>query len=525
MSHRVMSAIAAGSLILLALTACDRAEDTAQAPASAQTALDRMGLIEGGNDRIAFAGMNERDGRYVFTDVVIRGTQDDDDESEGPKDIFAERMILDRPRIADDRVTMEAFSLEGITASSGEEGGTLSLDRFGIDAPNEALAADIARFLAGGNNDEIDADWSSYAFGSLSAEAFSATSESEHGPVRMALEQFVVQEYADVELGRLAFTGFELEAATAEGPTLVRLGDLSILGLKTGVYIDMMDAMSAGEGDAAVFDAYSRSLLTTPTDMFERFTVRDMAVSTSGIGMTLDEMTGAIAESGSLLRSEMEIGSAILTADPAQPGGAEVAMALGMLGYDRLELTLKSRSVYDAETGRAYTEGENYIELRDGVRIEFQQDMSGYDAYLEAVGQMVENGSETVDLAAAEEATSDAMMALILNSMSVRIVDLSLLDRALEAGAASQGLTKEQLRMQTAALIGMGLMAAPAEIPRPLLAELSTALTTFVNQGGSLTIAVEPAEPMSLGELTSRAEAGTLDVRTLGLTAATQPPE
>ena len=86
------------------------------------------------------------------------------------------------------------------------------------------------------------------------------------------------------------------------------------------------------------------------------------------------------------------------------------------------------------------------------------------------------------------------------------------------------GMTKEELRMQSAAMIGMGLMAAPAEVPRPLLAELSAALTSFVNQGGSLTLAMEPAEPVSLGGVVREAQAGTINAEALGLSVTAEAP-
>ena len=52
------------------------------------------------------------------------------------------------------------------------------------------------------------------------------------------------------------------------------------------------------------------------------------------------------------------------------------------------------------------------------------------------------------------------------------------------------------LKEQTAAMVGMGMMSAPPEIPRPLLSQLSGALTQFINNGGSLTIDVTPPEPV-----------------------------
>ena len=173
--------------------------------------------------------------------------------------------------------------------------------------------------------------------------------------------------------------------------------------------------------------------------------------------------------------------------------------------------------VYDEAADRMYSTGENYLEIRDGLRLEFESDMSGYSAYLE---QMAQNGV----LADEPEDQFAAMGPLVINALSVRLEDLSLLDRALEAGASSQGVDKEQMRMQAGLLVGMGMMSAPPEIPRPLLSEFSTALTNFINQGGSMTITMSPEEPISVGELAMQADAGTVDLDALGLSVEAEAP-
>ena len=79
--------------------------------------------------------------------------------------------------------------------------------------------------------------------------------------------------------------------------------------------------------------------------------------------------------------------------------------------------------------------------------------------------------------------------------------------------------------MQTAAMVGMGMMSAPPEIPRPLLSQLSGALTQFINNGGSLTIDVTPPEPVSIGTIAEQVEDGTFDYNALGITFSADAPQ
>jgi len=287
-----------------------------------------------------------------------------------------------------------------------------------------------------------------------------------------------------------------------------------------------MDAAAAGADEDAVMQAYYQSAFLSPVDIYDRFAVRDILVEASGVHFSMDHLTAAMERSGSRITSTAELGSAMLIPDPSKPAGAQLAMGLGMLGYEQLELRMQANSIYDEETGRSYTTGENYIELTDGLRIEMGQDMSGFNEYLANMPAAMETLTtvDESDSAAQMNAMVNLMGPLFINNMSMRFVDLSLLDRALDAGAAAQGVTKDELRVQAGAMMGMGLMAAPPEIPRPVLAELSSALTNFVIQGGSLTVDMTPPEPLSIGQMMLDIEAGTFDYNALGLTFTSEAP-
>ena len=107
--------------------------------------------------------------------------------------------------------------------------------------------------------------------------------------------------------------------------------------------------------------------------------------------------------------------------------------------------------------------------------------------------------------------------------MTLTIEDLSLLERALEAAAEAQGSSPAQLRLQAGAIVAMGLAMAPAEIPRPFVTALGGAVNSFIQNGGSITVAMDPSEPVSVGEIM---ESGSkLDTDRLGLTVTAEPPQ
>ena len=111
----------------------------------------------------------------------------------------------------------------------------------------------------------------------------------------------------------------------------------------------------------------------------------------------------------------------------------------------------------------------------------------------------------------------------MLNGLDVRLEDQTLLDRSFSAYAQMNGVTPAQMRVQASALIGLGLSALPAEIPRPFLNAIAQPLSEFVREGGTLVIALDPPQPVPLPALTS--PAGQFDIDRLGLSVSVERPE
>ncbi len=522
MRYSLLTAAAAAGIAVYMLPA---GSVEAQSRAAAEAAMERMGL-DGGQDGFTYDSVSFRSGRYILNDVTFSDIKDDGDD--GPDTVQADRVIFDALRLdSNGEVLFDGLALEGITATDETDGTVIRLDRVSLDGPNAVMTHDFGRAVAGETDDDYEPDWNLYEFEGFAIEGLTGRGDEDGNPFEFSLAQFVVEQYSRVELGRLAMLGFAFSGSDEAGEDVtVNLGEMSIIGFQTAAYADMMDVAAAGADEDAVMQAYYQSAVLSPLDIYDRFAVRDILVDVSGVHFSMDHLTAAMERSGSRITSTAELGSAMLIPDPSKPAGAQLAMGLGMLGYEQLELSMRANSIYDEDSGRSYTTGENYIELADGLRIEMGQDMSGLNEYLANMPDAMEALStvDESDPAAQMDAMVSLLGPLFINNMSMRFVDLSLLDRALDAGAAAQGVTKDELRVQAGAMMAMGLMAAPPEIPRPVLAELSSALTNFVNQGGSLTVDMTPPEPLSIGQLMVAIEAGTFDYNALGLSFTSEAP-
>ena len=544
MKHHFLTALAAGSLATLVWP---QGEALAQSRAAADAAMEQLGFADniGMNGQMTYAEASWSNGRYILSDIVMTFPEDEagDADAAGDKpgaddggsasfevgDGFetghVERMVFEAPRLdADGNAVFDGWSIEGMTAE--EDGGAdyMRVAYFGVSGINEDMARDLSRLIRG-EEDEIEPDWNNWRFEDFRLEGVELVSDDQGGPSNIRLDQFALHDNTEAELGQFIIAGFQMEGPGESGPVTVRLDEFSVTGFKTSTYAELMDAIASGGDEDAIMSAYYRSMMSPQMDMFDQIAIRGLLVDAEGVHLAMDNLTAQIQQRGSRFISTAAMDSLRLIPDATKQSGAQLAMALGMLGYDRLEMSMASNGIYDEATGRAWTEGDNYVELQDGLRIELTQNFSGYDAYFanlpEAMAQMEAAGD---DEALQTQASLEMMRPIVLHNMTISLVDLSLLERALEAGAVAQGITTDELRMQAGAMIGMGMMSAPPEIPRPMLSQLSTALTNFINAGGTLTIAANPPEPVSIGTVYDQIQAGEFDYNMLGLTFTAEAP-
>ncbi len=174
--------------------------------------------------------------------------------------------------------------------------------------------------------------------------------------------------------------------------------------------------------------------------------------------------------------------------------GAEDAASIELLqkrGLD--ELKADSRFSYDWEPKSGAVSIKSDISAPAAAIIDFA---------------LTADGLEIDALATAlEEDDADAISGLVrLKSASINVRDEVVLDAFFDLAALQAGGTGKDVRAAAPALVRLaGVQAAAAA---PSARRYFDAIATFVEQGGSLSIKVNPKEPMRLKELGERGAAG-----------------
>lgn len=521
------AAYAATGALALALSACGGGDDAdRERPATqvteqeAESGLAAMGLEEGGRAR--WDERTEDDGVYVFTNFVLPIEADDADGGEPDEAaVFsAERFEIAAPRVEDGAPMFDRVAMTGVESTA--EDGVVTIDSLLVDRPGPELARAVAAGFTGEEDADVFSDFSelaNYRFDALSVEGLTSRGQGDDGErFEASLDSLGANDFDGERMESFLLDTFAVRVSEAESEgadTLtMSLDSLSFEGLGAAFFQSIAASLEDGDAEAP-------GLMNTfnPADMYERFAMEGLDVDAQGVLVAMPAVTAEVEDRGGEIWSVFEMPELTLDADAAREGGARLAEALAMLEYDSLRMSARGESVYDVDADRARTEGENYLEIADAARIDFEQDFGGVQAYTDRYMQAVADG-EMED----GELPPEVFEPLVIHSLAMRLEDRSLLERGLTAAGAQQGMSAEDMRAQAAALVAMGLMAAPAELPRPLLAQISEAMTGFIQQGGTLSVRMDPETPVSVGEI-MQAGPENIDFDALGLEVANEPAE
>lgn len=513
---------------------------------TANSALEALHLATSGEGAVSWSERTFDEGVYTFTDVVFTDfesaevSDENEDDAEDESDVEAEsefdsvraeRMVVAGPRFDDegnvifDRLSIETarFVAEDTEADQG------GFDRFLLERPNAAMVADFARGFSGEESDDEDVAFSTYRFETLALEGLNFASDEDGEAFEMNLARFAMEGYEGDRLALFEISGVSFEGEDPDtGPVMFGFDEM----VMENIGPSLMNSLDRGIADAMA-ENLAEGLVTPdedvdldsydPFDAYESFRFTGLDANIGGILISMDSMTADVDQTRSEVVMTSHMSPLVVRPDTNLPLGAQFAMGLGMLGYQQIEIQGDSEVVYDRDDDQVYSRGDNYFEMTDGFRIEAEYDMSGYMAYAREAMRL-----STGDMGGADFDGDDIMAMfdpLMINRLVIRLEDHSLLDRALTAGSAAQGMPKEELRQQAGAMVSLVMMGAPAEIPRPLIAQLSSALVSFINEGGAVTVAIEPGEPVSIGALARAGQSGEFDYDAYGISVTAEPAE
>ena len=183
------------------------------------------------------------------------------------------------------------------------------------------------------------------------------------------------------------------------------------------------------------------------------------------------------------------------------------------MGYDKLVFQGRKNTRLNKTQDTALDQG--LFELKDGFRLSRDIKIGNLKKVTENLKTINEGGDYLQN-------NPDAFSDLEVHSVEFSLEDLSLVDRAFKLVAQQQGTSEKLLRAQAKAgllLLGLG---AKTQDQGEMISQAAKAAGKFLENGGTLDISFNPADPLTIGEL-SQINPNSFEWDKLGFTAATTP--
>ncbi|MCB8837525.1 hypothetical protein [Aurantimonas sp. VKM B-3413] len=293
------------------------------------------------------------------------------------------------------------------------------------------------------------------------------------------------------KIGDITFEG--VSGSTEEGWTVKRvpISDVDVTEKDThttitGISVEGVQLVGTNAADVPAAMKFSDFY-------FDKATVGELNVEEKGkqiFNLSDVSIANTIGGDGTF-SSDVDLGT--FTANFAN-GDPEAAKTMHDIGYDTLTGTVGGSASWDPQKGVLNLDPFE-IDVENAGNLSFSYGMSGYTpAFIESMKQMQAQMSSGPE---GKQAAGMAMMGLMsqlsLNSADLAYTDDSLADKLLTYYAQQNGQTKEQLVDQLTGMmpVFLGYLQNP-----DFEKQVSDAVTTFLKDPQSLSISIEPGQPV-----------------------------
>ncbi len=458
-------------------------------PAQADAALTAMSLNATGVGRVDFDGSSVDGADATFSNVSI-GVDDDEDGL-----INVGTLSLKGLDMTPAGATFSELKFADVSISPPDEEGELRLGDVSLVNPSPELAAWVASLFGDGEPAPFPAA-DDIAFDRWSLSNLALDVAEGDGDVNLDLGSITMLGVTADSVGSMSVEGFSVNVFDPDEDLNVdaRLGSMSLSGGDLSLVRAIQDNIGLDEDEMAA--AIFAQVYDNPLDPgFDSLTMSDFAVDVEGVSFAAPSIEYFIERNGDGDPVKYVNPPYTMTLDIDQDGkfGAQAAAGLGMLGYERLELSGGGSADYDPDADiLTMAADSNFITLADGFTMKYGGKIEGYSEYARSAASLSFEDEPDLDLL--QEAISD----LIFHDFELTLVDNSIMDRGFNLAAAQTGQDVEALRAQAQGVMAfLPLAAGESGVDPAILTELAQALSGFISEPGELTIKLDPSEPVS----------------------------
>ena len=452
-------------------------------------ALAAMSLTSSGEGQVSFADKSASGADATFNDVSINLG------SETP--VTAGALIFKGLDMTNDGASFSQMTLSNISVATPDEEGMLTVGSVQLTNPSPALAAWVADMVNGGGEVPFPT-LDKLSFDGLSMDGFSFPTEGIEELNALELGKINIRELSSEKVGAFIFEGLNVDGEDDGQPIKMSLESMAITGLTEDFMKLFAAGFAAGASGGDPEDILEEISKFGPTNFgdpgYDQFNLDNFVVDAAGLGIDLPSVDAVVTrdKQGRATRAVTNPFKFSVSADPEGELGAQMAGPLAIMGYETLNFSGASDSRMDPDADMISADSAaNWFALEDGFKLSLGMSATGLSEFYSKLAEDPEN----------EQQALVALGELSMNSIDLTFEDNSIMEKAFTLAGALSDQDAAALKSQAVASVAfLPLAAGQAGVDAALAAELGGALSSFLNNSGTLSISLNPAEAVTAAD-------------------------
>jgi len=453
--------------------------------AEAQKALGGLNLLDSSEDNLSWAKSSGKAGNYTYSDLNAKG-------DEGT--ITIDRAELIGVHMDGETATFDRADFSGIKIYNEKDDMTVTFADMSMARPSPAMAKSIIRSLSKIDGiDDLEIDGEDRGFGALSISDMAVKSTELNGNI----DTMIWGEDEQTGLSDILIDDVDMNFDSQQGQSgQFKLGEFSATGLRTG----LLEGMGGPTAMVGKFGSMGKN--------FDEVRLDNLVFDSSVVSINTEGFAGKATEKGGVTTIKQVSEPFIITLkeSPKSPQAAQAYAMAKELGFDELVFQSSQTQIIDSNTDTV-TVKDGLVTMKDGFNLDYNYSASGVKELRTRLKST--NGARDLDA---------AMAAMTLNGLQLRLEDKSIVDRGLKLAAQFQGTSQETIKQQIKIASAGASLFAGAGIEAALMGEMGTALSEFLEKGGTLSVVVDPPAPVAMSEL-ANLKRSDLNIKDLGFAA------
>ena len=446
--------------------------------AEGKQALGQLNLLDKSGEALSWTKSSGKNGNYSYSNLTA---QDDDGQ------LTIDKAELVGVHMDGETATFDRADFSGIKIYDETEDVTVTMKTLSIARPTPDMARAIITSLQNIKDlddldmegDDADADM---GFGALGMSDMNVSSPD----INMSADSLMWGEDQDTNLTDFKIKNVAFNLAEKGNDTMT--GSLKAFSV-TGMRSDMFDGIpNAGKSPMSIMGGFNPL-----AKMYSTLKMEDFNFNSDAVEITSKGFEGKSTETGGVT-TQRSVGEPFiirLKEAPKDPQAKQAYEMVKELGFDELVFQSSQTTVLDSNKDTIDVK-DGFLSMKDGFKLSYNYGASGVKAMTDKMQTANSNQSQT-DMQA-------AMQSMKLNGFQMRLEDQSIVERGLKLAGKFRGAEPEQVKKELKVALTLAPMMAGG-LEGEMLGEIAGAFGEFVDDGGTLSIVMNPKAPISMAEL------------------------